>query len=158
MATIHNLYLTDQDSLNKIERFAEDVSNYYHLDDTYFSNVIVCLDTLKTFCDDQYKEQKWALDIEVFSDRKGLVFSVKDKGDILNAAMVPEEFTAELLDSKPGEMLFTLGSLTDSFTGNADENTLELTFSTHSMHKDLAIKRVTLLHEYFNHHVKVRSN
>jgi len=158
MATIHNLYLTDQDSLNKIERFAEDVSNYYHLDDTYFSNVIVCLDTLKAFCDEQYNEQAWALDIEVFSERKGLVFSVRDTGDLLNASMVPGQFTPEMLDSSAGEMLFTLGSLTDCFTGNTDDNTLELTFSTHSMHKDLAVKRVALLNEYFTQHIKVSSN
>ncbi|PLW96615.1 MAG: hypothetical protein C0593_11080 [Marinilabiliales bacterium] len=158
MATHHNITLSGQDSMHKLERFAEEVSNYYHLDDTYFSNVIMCLDALKSFCEQGYQGEEWLIEIDVFSERKGLVFSVKDEGGVLSPSMVPEQVTPELLDQEAGELLFTLGSLSDVMEGNEENGTVELIFSTHSMHRELSLKRAALLNEYFHQGVEVRSN
>lgn len=158
MAANHNITINGSDSFNKLERFAEEVSNYYHLDDTYFSNVVMCLDSLKSFCDAGYQSQDWVLEVEVYSERKGLVFSVKDHGEVLTPAIVPENVTPDLLEKEGGEMLFMLGSLADIMRGNEEAGTVELVFSTHSMHKDLSLRRAVLLGEYFRQGVTVRSN
>ncbi len=158
MATNHKITISGSDDLSKLESFAEQVSNYYHLDDTYFSNVIMCLDALKSLCDVGYASKNWAIDINVYSERKGLVFSVKDQGDIISPAIIPESITPELLDREGGEILFTLGSLTDFLYGNKEDGTVELVFSTHSMHRDLSTRRSAVLVEYFRQGITVRSN
>lgn len=158
MTTLHSLNISHSDSISKLERFAEEVSNYYYLDDTYFGNIIMCLTTVKDYCAAGYGDRKWNLEVAVFTDEKGLVFSVLDKGGLFTPQIIPEAITPELLDKDGGEMLFTLGSLTDYFLGNAEENTVELIFSTHSMHRELSVMRAAMVMEYLGANVKISSN
>ncbi|NCD41137.1 MAG: hypothetical protein EOL88_03505 [Bacteroidia bacterium] len=149
MAKKHVLTFVSTDPVSKLERFAEEVSNYYHLDDTYFGNVIICLDTLRGYCQKGYREESWELTIHVRSAREGLVFSILDRGGVISASMVPECISVDLLDREGGEFLFTLGTLSDYFRANTATREVELVFSTHSMHRELSLKRAELLKEYF---------
>jgi len=158
MTTLHSLNISHTDSISKLECFAEEVSNYYHLDDTYFGNIIMCLTTLKDYCSAGYGDQKWSVEVRVFTDAKGLVFSILDKGGLFTPQIIPEEITPELLDENGGEMLFTIGSLADYFLANVEDNTVELVFSTHSMHRELSVMRAALVKEYFGSNIKITSN
>ena len=158
MNTLHSLRIFHTDTISKLEGFAEEVSNYYHLDDTYFGNIIMCLTTLKDYCSAGYGDRSWSVDVHVFTESKGLVFSVLDNGGVFTPHIIPEAITPELLDEEGGEMLFTLGSLADYFLPNKTENTVELVFSTHSMHRDLSVRRAAIVKEYLGSNVKISSN
>lgn len=117
-----------QKEMWRIEKFVEEVADEFNIFNSYYSNILVSLVEVA-----QAAGNEGNTSLSFRPERKGLVFSVE--ADFLGL-------------EQDSNVLFLIRKLSDNVM--VKQNFIELTFSIHSMNKELSARRRDAFHEYLS--------
>jgi len=140
------------DELHKLEEFVEQISDYYNINSTYYSNILVALtEAVTNSIVHANKENPDAIvKITFEAKNKALYFTIEDEGQGFDFNNYPDPTNIEIKDFENiGKGLFLMKSLSDIVEYNEETGTIELGFKISSINKELAVSRVKSLQSYF---------
>lgn len=158
----HLRLAAEQNELNKLEAFVENVCDDYHIYDAYFGNIMAANTLLFELFIDIIDKKDFYIDMFFKSTPSGLVFTVKLDQYFLDLAGMfdrvknlapddPEAYTGE------GHRLMMLRLLSDDVMFDGENESIELVFYVTGVNDALTIQRIDMLHRYYEMLDKVKN-
>lgn len=138
--------------LHKLEAFVEQISDYYNVNSTYYSNILVALNEAVTnsIVHGNSEQEDKFVEIIFEAKNKGLFFTVQDQGQGFDFVNYPDPTNIEIEDYENiGRGLYLMKSLSDVIDYDLKTGAIELGFKISSINKELAVSRVQSLSAYF---------
>jgi len=145
------LVITGSKEVTKLERFVEEICDYYNINNEYFGNVLLAtteaVGILFSLNDSTEQET-----IVVSFDRnpKGLIFKIKLGNSEGNAVDQEDILDREIRKHKLSRDIFIIRALTDEITISFNAKSIVLIFYVSSMNYEKSLQRINELKEYWN--------
>jgi hypothetical protein len=135
----------------KLERFVEEICDYYNINNEYFGNILLATTEAAGILFALYDSTDAGLiEIQFSRNSKGLVFKIKlgnaDGGTIDNEEILDREIRKHKLSRD----IFIIKSLTDEITISVNASSIVLVFYISSMNYEKSLQRINELKEYWN--------
>ncbi|MBU2649706.1 MAG: ATP-binding protein [Bacteroidetes bacterium] len=132
-----------------IERFVEEISEKYHLQDTHYGNILVCL--TEAFCNavihgNENDPEKF---VTVHFDplQRGISFKISDEGKGFDPDKVGNPITD---DPEKGRGLFLIQTLSDEVNISDHGRCIEMVFDIEGIGQKTMDQRKNLFNQYYN--------
>lgn len=142
---------SDIKNIYKVEKFIEEISDLYHINNTYFGNLMIAItEAVKNAIihgnsNDKTKKVK----IEFLSDSRGLSFKIIDQGKGFDFKNLPSPLNGENGEAeKIGRGIFLIKTLADEVNFNKTGNEIELIFKISSINQETSLERIEKLKQY----------
>lgn len=145
------LVITEKKEIVKLEKFVEEICDYYNINNDYFGNILLATTEAASIL---FSLNELAKDgfISIGFDRKprGLVFKIKmingdealsDSEDVLDR---------EVRKHKLSRDIYIIKALTDEITISVNAKSIILVFYVSSMNYEKSLKRINELKDYWN--------
>ena len=140
------------ENISSIERFVEEICDYYNINDTYFGNILIALTEAfnNALIHGNKSEATKKIQVVFESKPKGLSFTISDEGAGYDPDDVPDPLDLEIDASiKTGRGLFLIRSLSDKVEIKNDGSSLEMFFRISGIGHEAMKKRIGHFNEYF---------
>ncbi len=145
------LAITGKKEITKLERFVEEICDYYNINNEYFGNILLATTEAAgiLFALNENSENGQVI-INFDRSPKGLVFKIKlgsneglhiDNEDLLDR---------EIRKHKLSRDIFIIKALTDEITISVNAKSIILVFYVSSMNYEKSLQRINELKEYWN--------
>ena len=145
------LVIAGTKEIAKLERFVEEICDYYNINNEYFGNILLATTEAAGILFSLNDSSENGL-ITISFDRnpKGLVFNIKLGGD--DGTMIESE---DILDRvirkhKLAREIYIIKALTDEITISVNAKSIILVFYVSSMNYEKSLQRITELKGYWN--------
>ena len=147
---VRGLVITGHNEIAKIEKFVEEICDFYNVNNDYFGNILLATteaaDILFSL-NDSFEIDKLGISFE--RTRKGMVFKIK----LVNGSKL-EVFEEDLLEReirrhKLSKEIFIIKALTDEITISVNAKSIILVFYISSMNYEKSLYRINQLKEYW---------
>lgn len=145
------LVISGRKEIAKLERFVEEICDYYNISSDYFGNILLAtteaagiLFSLNGISDNGL--------ITISFDRnpKGLVFKIK-LGEVAESTIDNEDILdREIRKHKLSRDIYIIKALTDEITISVNAKSIILVFYISSMNYEKSLQRINELKEYWN--------
>ena len=140
------------ENISSIERFVEEICDYYNINDTYFGNILIALtEAYRNALDHGNQndpEKKIRLVFE--SKPKGLSFTICDEGKGFDPDRVTDPLDLEIsADTESGRGLFLMRTLSDKMIISDEGRSIEMFFRISGIGHEAMKKRMTHFNEYY---------
>lgn len=145
------LVITGHKEIVKLERFVEEICEYYNVNNEYFGNILLATseaaDILFSLNNSHWNDR---IAIRFERNKKGLLFTIK-----LNKVSEKEEEFEDELDSaikrhKLSKDIFIVKALADEITISVNAKSIILVFYVSSMNFEKSLYRINQLKEYWD--------
>jgi hypothetical protein len=134
--------------ISKVERFIEELCDYYNVGNEYFGNILLAVDEAMNLFMRYRKDDREIISLEVIKIYNGLKIEIKyTKNSIIDNDFADDIANAIKMNTFSKET-YIIKSLTDSFKINEDASGAELIFLTQSYDYEKSLRRVMKLKEY----------
>ncbi len=141
----------------KLERFVEEICDYYNINNEYFGNILLATtEAAEILMSINEKEGSNALTISFDRNQKGMVFKIKMDGE--NSIEGEDILDKEIRKHKLSKEIFIIKALTDEITISVDAKSIVLVFYVSSMNYEKSLYRINKLKEYWNTKVNIKEN
>ena len=144
------LVITGHKEITKLERFVEEICEYYNVNNEYFGNILLAsseaADILFSL-NDSKDEDRIAIRFE--RNKKGLVFTIKLDGLILEEQEEEDVLDRAIRRHKLSKDIFIIKALTDEITISVNAKSIVLVFYVSSMNFEKSLHRINQLKEYW---------
>ena len=140
------------ENISSIERFVEEICDYYNINDTYFGNILIALTEAfkNALIHGNKSDASRKIQIIFESKPKGLSFTVSDEGAGYDPDVVPDPLDLEIdVNSDTGRGLFLIRSLSDKVELNKEGSSVEMFFRISGIGHEAMKKRIGHFNEYF---------
>ncbi len=140
------------ENISSIERFVEEICDYYNINDTYFGNILIALTEAfnNALLHGNGNDPSKKISVVFESKPKGLSFTVSDEGSGYDPDVVPDPLDLEIdADTKTGRGLFLMRSLSDKFEIKHEGSSVEMFFRISGVGHETMKKRIGHFNEYF---------
>ncbi len=140
------------ENISSIERFVEEICDYYNINDTYFGNILIALTEAfkNALIHGNKSDASRKIQIIFESKPKGLSFTVSDEGAGYDPDVVPDPLDLEIdVNSDTGRGLFLIRSLSDKVEHNKEGSSVEMFFRISGIGHEAMKKRIGHFNEYF---------
>lgn len=140
------------ENISSIERFVEEICDYYNINDTYFGNILIALTEAfnNALVHGNNSDASRKIQIVFESKPKGLSFTVSDEGTGYNPDEVPDPLDLDIdFNSQTGRGLFLIRSLSDKVELNKEGSSVEMFFRISGIGHEAMKKRIGHFNEYF---------
>ncbi len=139
------------ENISSIERFVEEICDYYNINDTYFGNILIALTEAfrNALVHGNSGDPAKKITLVFESKPKGLSFTISDEGTGFEPASVPDPTEAEN-DSPAGRGLFLIRSLSDKVEFSDQGRSIEMFFRISGIGHEAMKKRMKHFNEYFH--------
>jgi serine/threonine-protein kinase RsbW len=133
--------------MNKLERFIEDLSDEYNINNTYFGNILVAVtEAVENAIMHGNRGQEGKRVIITFrSEEKGLIFGIEDEGEGFDYEHYLEE---ELEKGEDGKGIAMISRLSDKLIWLKGGRKVEFEFHIRSLDFAKSSERINLLRQY----------
>lgn len=141
------------ENISLVERFVEEVCDYYNINDTYFGNILISLTEAfnNALVHGNQNDPDRKIKIVFQSKPKGLSFTVSDEGAGYDPDEVPDPLDLEIdASTQTGRGLFLIRSLSDKTEISKGGSTIEMFFRISGIGHETMKKRITHFNEYFH--------
>lgn len=141
-----------QENISSIERFVEEICDYYNINDTYFGNILIALTEAfqNALVHGNENDPSKMIHVVFESKPKGLSFTVKDEGQGFDPETVPDPLDLEISgDTEKGRGIFLMRSLSDKMIVSDDGRSIEMFFRISGIGHEAMKKRISSFNEYF---------
>jgi hypothetical protein len=145
------LTITGKKEIVKLERFVEEICDYYNINNEYFGNVLLAtteaadiLFSLNESSDDT------RMAISFDRNPKGLIFKIKLANNDGDAIDNEDILDREIRKHKLSREIFIIKALTDEITISVNAKSIVLVFYVSSMNYEKSLHRINELKEYWN--------
>ncbi len=143
------------ENMHRVERFVEEISDFYNINHNYFSNLLVSVTeafrNAVVHGNAQNPDKK--VTIEFSPAPFGLSFSVEDEGEGFDFRAIPDP-TEPSADEHAGRGLYLIRKLSDQVVFKAPGNKVQIDFHIASINYELSVSRAKMLNQYFNETIK----
>jgi hypothetical protein len=145
------LTITGNKEIGKLERFVEEICDFYNINNEYFGNVLLATTEAAgiLFALNESPE-KGQIMISFDRNPKGLVFKIKLYGIEEKGIENEDILDREIRKHKLSRDIFIIKALTDEITISVNARSIVLVFYVSSMNYEKSLKRITELKEYWN--------
>ncbi len=145
------------ESLPEIERFVEEIGDYYNINNTYFGNILVALtEAFKNAAihgNQLDSEKKVSIVFQPVAN--GLAFTVQDEGPGFDPSLTPDP--TEIEDGASAKKgLYLIRKLSDNVIFKEGGAKLDISFRISGINYELSVQRAKMLQQYF--HVTEKKN
>ena len=140
------------ENISSIERFVEEICDYYNINDTYFGNILIALTEAfqNALVHGNQSDPTKRIQVIFESKPKGLSFTVKDEGDGFDMDSVPDPLDLSIeADTEKGRGIFLMRSLSDKMIVTDDGSSIEMFFKISGIGHEAMKTRITHFNEYF---------
>lgn len=144
--------------LNKLERFIENLSDEYNINNTYFGNILVAVTEAveNAIRHGNRADSEKKVRITFRSEEKGLIFSIEDEGEGFDHEAYLQQ---ELETGDDGRGIAMISKLSDKVVWLKGGRKIEFEFHIRSLDFAKSSERINLLRQYANGKEKaVKSN
>ena len=140
------------ENISLVERFVEEICDYYNINDTYFGNILISLTEAfnNALIHGNNNDPERKIKVVFESKPKGLSFTVSDEGAGYDPDEVPDPLDLEIdTTTESGRGLFLIRSLSDKTEVSNGGSTIEMFFRISGIGHEAMKKRITHFNEYF---------
>ncbi|MDT8392830.1 MAG: ATP-binding protein [Bacteroidales bacterium] len=140
------------ENISSIERFVEEICDYYNINDTYFGNILIALtEAFQNALEHGNKKDPSKFIQVVFESKpKGLSFTVTDEGEGFDPDLVPDPLDLEVsADTEKGRGIFLMRALSDKMVLHDKGRRVEMFFRISGIGHEAMKKRFSLFNEYY---------
>ncbi|MEI7500578.1 MAG: hypothetical protein WCK84_09025 [Bacteroidota bacterium] len=144
------LVISGTREIPKLERFVEEICDYYNINNEYFGNILLATTEAAgiLFSLNEAKEEE---NISISFDRnpKGLIFKIRLGNSINKEADSEDILELEIRKHKLARDIFIIKALTDEITISVNAKSIILVFYVSSMNYEKSLQRINQLKEYW---------
>jgi serine/threonine-protein kinase RsbW len=143
---------SDIKEIHEVERFIEDICDYYNINNSYFGNIVVAVSEAvenSIIHGNKYDSSK-IIHIGFETNQKGIVFTIEDEGDGFNFENIPDPTDIQSNPEKKGTGIFLIKTLTDEALFLNNGRKIQLQFNITSINREVFSRRMKHVDEYFN--------
>jgi len=156
---LRKISITGLKEINKLERFIEEICDYYNINNEYFGNILLATtESTNILLSLNENPSKGKVLIGFERSPKGLVFRIKLNNPELNSEKTEDFLDTEIRKHKLSKEIFIIKALTDEITISVDGKSIKLIFYVSSINYEKSLQRISKLQEYFNKKVSVKQN
>jgi hypothetical protein len=145
------LVISGQKEITKLERFVEEICDFYNINNEYFGNILLATtEAAGILMAINESEGNRQLSISFDRNPKGLVFKIKMDDGAGEAGATEDILDREIRKHKLSRDIFIIKALTDEITIAVNGKSIMLVFYISSMNYEKSLKRITELKEYWN--------
>ena len=140
------------ENISSIERFVEEICDYYNINDTYFGNILIALTEAyqNALIHGNQNDPTKQIHVIFESKPKGLSFTVKDEGKGFDPDLVPDPLDLEIeADTEKGRGIFLMRSLSDKMVVTDEGRSIEMFFRISGIGHEAMKKRISHFNEYY---------
>jgi serine/threonine-protein kinase RsbW len=143
---------SDINEIHEVERFVEDICDYYNINNSYFGNIIVAISEAveNSIVHGNKQDPSKSINISFEANQKGIVFSVEDEGEGFNLVNIPDPTDIQNNPDKKGTGIFLIKTLADEAIFLNNGRKVKLQFNITSINREVFTKRMKNVDEYFN--------
>ncbi len=144
-------FISDIKNIHKVEKFVEEISDLYHINNTYFGNLMIAVTeaVANAIIHGNANDSTKKVRVEFTSDKNGLAFKVVDEGYGFDYKNLPSPLNGENGEAKNiGRGIFLINSLADEVNFNESGNEIELIFKISSINQETSLDRISQLKKY----------
>ena len=145
------LVISGQKEIAKLEKFVEEICDYYNINNEYFGNILLATTEaagILLALNDSAEKGKVAINFD--RNPKGLIFKIKLVGDEVIKIDSEDILDQEIRKHKLSRDIFIIKALTDEITISVNARSIVLVFYVSSMNYEKSLKRIKELKEYWN--------
>ena len=144
------LVITGKKEISKLERFVEEICDYYNINNEYFGNILLATTEAADILFSLNESiENGLVGIQFDRNSKGLVFKIKfsstDEVSIENEDILDKEIRKHKL----ARDIFIIKALTDEITISVNAKSIILVFYISSMNYEKSLQRINELKEYW---------
>jgi len=154
---LRKISISGTKEINKLERFIEEICDYYNINNEYFGNILLATTesaNILLALDDNPNKGKISIGFE--RTPKGLVFHIKLTNPEINSEKEKDFLDNEIRKHKLSKEIFIIRALTDEITISIDGKSIRLVFYVSSINYEKSLQRINKLKEYFSKEVSVK--
>jgi serine/threonine-protein kinase RsbW len=140
------------ENISSIERFVEEICDYYNINDTYFGNILIALTEAfqNALVHGNGNDPSKMIHVVFESKPKGLSFTVTDEGSGFDPESVPDPLDLDVeFESDKGRGVFLMRSLSDKMVVSDEGRSIEMFFRISGIGHEAMKKRISHFNEYF---------
>ena len=144
------LVIAGDGDLSKLERFVEEICDYYNINNEYFGNILLATtEAAGILLSIKEPEDKTNLAIRFDRSSRGLIFKIRlGTGDV--AAQEGEDILdREIRKHKLARDIYIVKALADEITIAVNARSITLVFYVSSMNYEKSLQRIQELKEYW---------
>jgi len=143
---------SDINEIHEVERFVEDICDYYNINNSYFGNIIVAISEAveNSIIHGNKKDSSKSVNISFEANQKGIVFSIEDEGDGFDYDNIPDPTDIQNNPEKNGVGIFLMKTLTDETLFLNKGRKIVLQFNITSINREVFTRRMKHIDEYLN--------
>jgi len=153
MGRKENLSLESRpENISSIERFVEEICDYYNINDTYFGNILIALTEAfqNALIHGNKNDPSKTINVVFESKPKGLSFTVTDEGAGFDPDTVPDPLDLDVdVELEKGRGVFLMRSLSDKLIVTDNGRSIEMFFRISGIGHEAMKKRISHFNEYF---------
>jgi hypothetical protein len=144
------IVITGTKEISKLERFVEEICDYYNINNEYFGNILLATTEAASILF-SLNESADNGQIAISFDRnsKGLVFKIKLGRNEADAEGSEDILDREIRKHKLSRDIFIIKALTDEITISVNAKSIVMVFYVSSMNYEKSLQRITELKEYW---------
>ncbi|HNW89599.1 MAG TPA: ATP-binding protein [Bacteroidales bacterium] len=147
---------SDPHQILEVEKFIEDICDYYNLNDSYFGNIMVAVTEAveNAMIHGNHNDKEKYVTIQFDFSQKGIDFTIEDEGQGFDFDSIPDATDAEGNPEKKGTGIYLIRTLADEVRFLENGSKVRLVFNITSINKEVFINRKKHIEDYF----KVKKN
>jgi hypothetical protein len=147
---VRELVITGHKQITKLERFVEEICEYYNINNEYFGNILLATteaaDILFSLNESGEKDR---IIVSFDRNKKGLVFKIKLENGSAKDNQEEDVLDREIRKHKLSKDIFIIKALTDEITISVNAKSIVLVFYVSSMNYEKSLYRINQLKEYW---------
>ncbi|MEI6852738.1 MAG: ATP-binding protein [Bacteroidota bacterium] len=143
---------SDIKEIHEVEKFVEDICDYYNINNSYFGNILVAVSEAveNSIVHGNKQDPSKSISICFEANQKGIVFSIEDEGEGFNFDNIPDPTDFQNNPEKKGTGIFLIKTLTDETLFLNNGRKVQLQFNITSINREVFSRRMKHVDEYFN--------
>jgi serine/threonine-protein kinase RsbW len=142
---------SDINEIHEVEKFIEDICDYYNINNSYFGNIVVAVSEAveNSIVHGNKQDPLKSINISFEANQKGIVFLIEDEGEGFNFENTPDPTDIQNNPEKKGTGIFLIKSLTDEALFLNQGRKVQLQFNITSINREVFTRRMKHVDEYF---------
>jgi hypothetical protein len=145
------LVITGNKEIHKLERFVEEICDYYNINNEYFGNILLATtEAAGILFSLNDSEEDGQIYINFSRAAKGLIFKVRLGTGESDAGNNEDILDREIRKHKLSRDIYIIKALTDEITISVNARSIVLVFYVSSMNYEKSLQRINELQAYWN--------
>jgi hypothetical protein len=147
---VRELVITGQKEMGKLERFVEEICEYYNINNDYFGNILLATtEAAGILFSLNDSAETGMITISFDRNRKGLIFKIKIGNGAGEDADAEDVLDREIRRHKLARDIFIIKALTDEITISVHAKSITMVFYVSSMNYEKSLYRINQLKDYW---------